>query len=80
MLRGDAAPTPDSGDLGAYGNVVAAKPKGLAATGSTPVTSTPVLKPTERNILGPFHRTGAPFRGKVTPPFEPGGMTTIRKF
>jgi protocatechuate 3,4-dioxygenase beta subunit len=27
---------------------------------------------TEPNILGPYHRTGAPFRGKVTPILTPG--------
>ncbi|MCA9106464.1 MAG: hypothetical protein KDA83_13655 [Planctomycetales bacterium] len=27
---------------------------------------------TEDNILGPYFREGAPYRGKVTPPLEPG--------
>ena len=77
LLRADAAPTADSGELGAYGNVTPAKPEGIAPTGSTPATSNPVLKVTERNILGPFHRGGAPFRGKVTPPMEPGKVLLI---
>lgn len=33
--------------------------------------------PTEDNILGPYHRPGAPFRGKVTPPLEPGQVLLI---
>ncbi|MBL8792346.1 MAG: hypothetical protein JNM56_00425 [Planctomycetia bacterium] len=32
---------------------------------------------TEDNILGPYYRTGAPFRGKVTPPLEPGKVLLI---
>lgn len=74
LLRADAAPTPDSGDLGAYGNATTAKPQGLDATASTPVMP---MKPTEFNIRGPFYRTGAPFRGKVTPPLEPGKVLLI---
>ena len=30
------------------------------------------LKPTLSRELGPFYRTGAPYRAKLTPPFEPG--------
>lgn len=33
--------------------------------------------PTEDNILGPYYRAGAPFRGKVTPPLEPGKVLLI---
>jgi catechol 1,2-dioxygenase len=32
---------------------------------------------TEDNILGPFYRSGAPFRAKVTPPLEPGTVLVI---
>ena len=77
LLRADAAPTPDSGELGAYGNVTAAEAKGMATRPGTPAARTAPLNPTERNILGPFHRTGAPFRGKVTPPMEPGKVLLI---
>ena len=77
LLRSDAAPTPDSGELGAYGDVTPAKPTGIAPIGSTPTPANPVLKVTESNILGPFHRSGAPFRGKVTPPLEPGKVLLI---
>ncbi len=36
-----------------------------------------VRRPTEDNILGPFHRPGAPYRAKVTPPLEPGKVLVI---
>ncbi|HEY8667949.1 MAG TPA: twin-arginine translocation signal domain-containing protein, partial [Tepidisphaeraceae bacterium] len=32
---------------------------------------------TEDNILGPFHRKGAPYRAKITPPLEPGKVLLI---
>jgi len=35
-------------------------------------------KPTEDNILGPYHRRGAPYRGKITPPLEPGELLVVR--
>ena len=33
--------------------------------------------PTAPNILGPFYRSGAPFRGKVTPPLAEGTVLLI---
>lgn len=36
------------------------------------------FRPTEDNILGPYHRRGAPFRGKITPPLEPGDELVVR--
>ena len=35
------------------------------------------LRATEDNILGPYHRANAPFRGKITPPLEPGTVLVI---
>ncbi len=35
------------------------------------------LKPTQKSQLGPFYRAGAPFRAKVTPPFEPGTVLIV---
>ena len=35
------------------------------------------IAPTEDNILGPYYRTGAPFRGKITPPLEAGKVLLI---
>ena len=37
----------------------------------------PDAAPTEPNILGPFYRPGAPFRGKVTPPLAAGTVLLI---
>jgi protocatechuate 3,4-dioxygenase beta subunit len=36
------------------------------------------VKPTEPNILGPYHRPGAPFRVKLSAPNEPGEVLIIR--
>jgi catechol 1,2-dioxygenase len=36
------------------------------------------LRPTEDNILGPYHRKGAPFRTKLSAPNEPGEVLVIR--
>jgi catechol 1,2-dioxygenase len=72
VLRADARPTPASGELGAYGAVLAAaddKPTAPAAPEK--------LKPTEDCILGPYHRPWAPFRAKVTPPLESGTVLVI---
>lgn len=66
-----AAATEASGGLGTY----------AALAQETPPPAGPGGRPwaaTEDNILGPFHRRGAPFRGKVTPPLEPGNLLLIR--
>lgn len=71
VLRADAEPTEPSGELGAYGKLLAdnrqanPQPPGRWA-------------PTEDNILGPFYRQGAPYRAKITPPLEPGTVLLIR--
>lgn len=36
------------------------------------------VKATEPNIEGPFFRRNAPFRGKVTPPLEPGVVMLLK--
>lgn len=70
VLGGAALPTPGSGGLGAYGGYLEkAEKTGLQLPGSSKVT--------EDNILGPFHRKGAPFRAKITPPFEPGKVLVV---
>jgi catechol 1,2-dioxygenase len=78
-LRADAAPTEPSGDAGAFGKTLA----GAGGVTSTDVELTPPqvptkFQPTEDNILGPYYRRGAPFRGKITPPLEPGDVMVIR--
>ena len=35
------------------------------------------LKPTPARDLGPFYRAGAPYRAKLTPPFEPGTVLIV---
>lgn len=70
-LRADAEPTPASGrpdEALALLQAEAAAPM-VAPAGK--------WAPTEDNILGPFHRAGAPFRAKITPPLEPGDVLLI---
>jgi len=55
----------------------------IAKTDARPLTEIPAMKrppmiATEDNILGPYYRKGAPFRGKVTPPREPGDVIVIQ--
>jgi protocatechuate 3,4-dioxygenase beta subunit len=70
VLRSDAQPTPASGGLGAFaGQVEALDKAGLVLPEKA--------KLTEDNIEGPFYRPGAPFRAKITPPFEPGKVLVI---
>lgn len=61
----EARPTEGAGSMEEYREF-------LEKYGIPDSPSTPGAKPTEDNILGPYHRRGAPFRGKVTPPFAPG--------
>lgn len=70
VLRADAQPTPSSGQLGAYAQY---------ANQPAPPVARPADRwaPTEDNILGPFYRQGAPYRGKITPPLEPGTVLLI---
>lgn len=64
-LRADAAPTESSGTADeAFAIIKADEP----AQG---------WDPTEDNILGPYHRPGAPFRGMITPPLTPGKVLVI---
>lgn len=78
ILQAGAQSTPPSGDLGSYGRYVdedkdPANPAGNRGASPAPAKWTP----TEDNILGPFHRLGAPFRAKITPPLEPGTVVVI---
>lgn len=64
-LRADAAPTEASGTVEeAYAIIKNDQP----AHG---------FEPTADNILGPYHRPGAPFRAKITPPLIPGKTLVI---
>jgi len=73
VLRADARPTPASGNLGAYAKYVNEN----KAPEKAEVKQPDKLAVTEDNILGPFHRPGAPFRAKITPPLEAGTVLLI---
>jgi catechol 1,2-dioxygenase len=79
-LRADAQPTPPSGDLGAYGDYLRQHGEAIEHPRRLPAVAPPTgpLTPTEPDILGPFYRQGAPFRGKLTAPLEPGEVLLIR--
>lgn len=62
--------TEKSGDAGEYGEFLQSQGEVISTTGG-------VLAPTEDNILGPYHRKNAPFRGKITPPLEPGDVLVV---
>jgi catechol 1,2-dioxygenase len=85
LLPALATPTEASGELGRYGEFITQQtpPPDLAANRirelAIPAAQPPAnFRLTEDNILGPYHRTGAPFRGKITPPLEPGNVLVIR--
>jgi catechol 1,2-dioxygenase len=77
VLEAGAQPTQGSGDLGAYRQYAAspARPDQQPARANPPQPASWAI--TEDNILGPFHRPGAPFRAKITPPLEPGAVLLI---
>jgi protocatechuate 3,4-dioxygenase beta subunit len=75
VLSAQAQETPSAGDLGAYGRFLA-RASGRAPR-QAPGAPEKVFQATEDCILGPFYRKGAPFRGKVTPPLEPGIVMVI---
>jgi catechol 1,2-dioxygenase len=64
FLKEDVFPTEISGDLDEY-----------LALSSEELHK---FKPTEDNILGPFHVKGAPFRGKISPPSAKGEILVIK--
>jgi catechol 1,2-dioxygenase len=91
-LRADAQPTPPSGGLGGYGEylrqVAQAQQRQAAEQqdvknftndrrGGNFQLADKAAAVTEDNILGPFYRSGAPFRGKVTGPLEPGTVLLV---
>jgi protocatechuate 3,4-dioxygenase beta subunit len=76
VLAGNVTPTEASGDLGAYGRYLREPRQGGGGGGPGPGGRPWAV--TEDNILGPFHRPGAPYRAKITPPMEPGVVMLIR--
>lgn len=82
VLPAWAAPTEASGDLGSYGNLLAqeggaAQPPAGQPPAGQPMPPVQPWRVTEDNILGPYHRASAPFRGKVTPPLAAGTVLLI---
>lgn len=69
VLRSDARPTPRSLD--------AELAKNLFQTNQSLIQNKDDLKPTVSRELGPFYRTGSPYRAKLTPPFEPGTVLVV---
>jgi len=68
VLADHLAPTEASGDD---------KPSEIPATGWSEVQAPTQFRPTVRQTAGPFHRSGAPFRAKITPPFAEGTVMLI---
>jgi catechol 1,2-dioxygenase len=69
-LPADAAPTPATADVHDYEAF-------LDKNGIPQVHPAGKWEPSYKDILGPFFVKGAPFRGKVTPPLEPGDLLVI---
>lgn len=72
LLAADAPPTAATKDLHDYLTFLR---EGSPDHGAK-LTSDQAVTPPQ--ILGPYHRKGAPFRGKVTPPLEPGRVMVVR--
>jgi len=70
-LRADVPVTPSTPDAHDY---VAF----LEETGVPEISPEGKWKPTHSDILGPYWASGAPFRGKLTPPLESGELLVIR--
>ena len=70
-LRADAEPTEATPDVHEYQSF-------LDKDGIPQVQPAAQWAPSYQDILGPFHVAGAPFRGKVTPPLEPGDLLVVR--
>lgn len=71
VLRADARPTPRSLDADAAEATLSSLQQAFDDKSKVD------LKPTVARDLGPFYRSGAPFRAKLTPPFEPGTVLVV---
>jgi catechol 1,2-dioxygenase len=70
VLRSDASPTPRSFDADEAETL-------FREISGAKLDDRKDLKPTVARELGPFYRKGAPFRAKLTPPFEPGTVLVV---
>ena len=71
VLRSDAMPTPRSPDADEAETLF------QETLGAYRPDDKSDLKPTVSRELGPFYRKGAPYRAKLTPPFEPGTVLVV---
>ena len=69
VLQAGIEPTPADGSLDAHRHFLTSTPAPQRAADRWAVT------PSDQK--GPFYRAGAPYRGKVTPPMEPGDPLVI---
>jgi catechol 1,2-dioxygenase len=80
-LRAEAMPTPASGSAREYRALLRQLQRRAPALRGVerPEAVAPAkLSVTEPNILGPYHRPGAPFRAKITPPLETGTVLLVQ--
>ena len=70
VLRSDARPTPSSLDADDAETIF----NEISMNNLDDKTD---LKPTVSRDLGPFYRSGSPYRAKLTPPFEPGTVLVV---
>ena len=79
VLRADAEPTPAAGTLDQHWHVLdeAVPEQTRAATLRPDAGPSKGWGVTEPDQLGPFYREGSPYRGKVTPPMEPGALLVV---
>jgi len=72
ILRADVGLTEPSGDLKEYPLIQ----KDNIQQKDLPTRQN--FSPTEENIRGPYYRSGAPYRAKITPPLSPGIVLVVR--
>ena len=79
VLRADAEPTPGAGTLDKHRHVLDNPAPTQARTASLRPDGEPSKgwDVTGPDQLGPFYREGSPYRGKVTPPMEPGALLVV---
>ena len=70
-LQASATPTTETQDIHNYQDF-------LDKNGIPQVQPAGEWEPSHKDILGPYFLPGAPFRGKVTPPLEPGNLLVMR--
>lgn len=85
-LRTSAQATPGTADAHDYERFLRGREEAgvvemeeaLAVPGPVERAKREHFEATQDNILGPYYREGAAFRGKVTPPLEPGVVMLVR--